>query len=93
MIIKSDPWKNIDQDDSFDEPESVFMYQGAIGVPKEGDERYRPRLFSPDKIKDVELLLDIKKGFQGKKVNYATLVIQFEHCIVTASLNSGKSKI
>ena len=93
MMIKSDPWKNIDQDDYFEEPESVFMFQGVIGIPKEGDERYRPRLFSADKIKDVQLLHDVKKCLKGKKVNYATLVIQFEHCIGTASLNSGKFKI
>lgn len=53
MMIKSDPWKHIDRDELFDEPESVFLFQGSIGIPKEGDERFRPRLFSPDKIKDV----------------------------------------
>ena len=35
-----------------------------------------------------------KKGSaKKKKNNYFTLVFQFEHCIGTASLNSGKFKI
>ena len=35
-----------------------------------------------------------KKSLKSKNANnYLTLVIQFEHCIGTASLNSGKFKI
>ena len=53
MVIKIDPWKNIDRDELFNEPESVFIFQGSIGLPRAGDERFKPRLFSADKIKDV----------------------------------------
>ena len=93
MVIKADPWKNIDKDELFDEPESVFAFQGSVAIPKGDDERFKPRLFSADKIRDVQLMHATKKGGKNKKSNYFTLVMQFEHCIGTASLNSGKFKI
>ena len=57
MVIKVDPWKNIDRAEIFDEPESVFNFQGSIGIPKDFEAPlFKPRLFSADKIRDVQLL-------------------------------------
>ena len=54
MVIKVDPWKNIDRAEIFDEPESVFNFQGSIGIPKDFEAPlFKPRLFSADKIRDV----------------------------------------
>ena len=76
MMIKVDPWKNIDRDELFEEPESVFLFQGSVGIPKGNDERLnKPKLFSADKIRDVQLMKAVKKGTKGKKNNFYTLVI------------------
>ena len=57
IMIKVDPWKNIDREEFFDEPESLFLFQGSVGIPKGSDERLsKPRLFSADKIRDVQLI-------------------------------------
>ena len=57
MVIKTDPWKNIDRDELFNEPESVFLFEGSVGIPKSSESHlFKPRLFSADKIRDVQLV-------------------------------------
>lgn len=56
MMIKIDPWKSIDREVNFNQPESVFLAVADINFPKDKDERFRPRLFTSDKIKDIQVL-------------------------------------
>ena len=72
------------------------MFHVNVSIPNDPtDERFRPRIFTADKIKDVQALqVETKdKTAKDNTITYITLVIQFEHCIATASLNSGKFKI
>jgi hypothetical protein len=61
MMIKIDPWKSIDRDSVFDEPESVYVAIADLTFPTEDDDRFRPRLFTADKIKDVQVLQESHK--------------------------------
>ena len=51
LMIELDPWKLIDRDQEFDEPETVFEF--AQNVSRAYDYFYYPRHFSSDKIRDV----------------------------------------
>ena len=53
-MLKLDPWKRIETNEPFLEPEALFMYDGHVQLPTENDEKiFKPRLFTADKIKDV----------------------------------------
>ena len=54
-MIRLDPWKRIDKDIPFDEPELVFRYNKKVNIPNNEtiDRSFKPKLFSPDKIKSV----------------------------------------
>ena len=88
MMIKLDPWKRIDKEKPFDEPESIFYYNGSVKLPVEGDELFEPKLFSADKIKNVLILRNEVDGFKQ-----VSLSVQFAHCIATTSLNTGTFEI
>ena len=55
MMIKLDPWKRIDKYTPFFEPESVFLFSGKVSLPTDVQD-FMPRLFSDDKIKNIQLL-------------------------------------
>ena len=56
LMIELDPWKNIDRKKPFNEPETVFEF--TENVSKEPDYFFFPRKFSPDKIRDVQILIN-----------------------------------
>ena len=54
MMIKLDPWKRIETKEvPFNEPESIFLFNGTVSLPKVGKEEFKPKLFTADKIKNV----------------------------------------
>ena len=68
----------------FDAPEQVYEFIGNVAQPPE--EKLKQRLYSQDKIKDIQLIVNESAQDSGSKMNIMTLVIQYEHCITTASI-------
>ena len=58
-------------------------------MPKKKDSIFKPKLYSPDKIRDVQLLENKIKD----KFSQITLSIQFSNCLVTSSLNTEKHEV
>ena len=56
MMIKLDPWKRIDRNEPFLEPESIFRFEGNVTLPNKEHENLLPKFFSDDKIKNIHLL-------------------------------------
>ena len=86
MAIKIDPWKRIDQDYVFDEPENVYIVDGNVNLPWNIKcEFFRPNLYDPAQIKRVLMLENVVE-----KIQQVTLSVQYNHCLVIASLNTGR---
>ena len=60
LMIELDPWKCINRDSPFNEPETVFEF--SENVSKEPDYFYFPKKYSPDKIRDVQILINSIHG-------------------------------
>ena len=56
QMIRLDPWKRIDKDKPFDEPETIFEYNSIVNFPTAKDDCFKPNLFSNDKLKNIMLL-------------------------------------
>ena len=52
-MIKVDPWKRIDRNKTFNQPESIFVYEGNVAAPPP---TASPREFSADKIRNIQFL-------------------------------------
>ena len=64
-MIELDPWKLIDRDKPFEELETIFEFQDNIS--KAPHHFAYPRHYSPDKIRDVQILVNsIKKNVSEK---------------------------
>ena len=85
-MIKADPWKRVECDMPFDLPESCFIFDGNVARPPV---TAHSREFSADKIRDIQIL----QNLSTEKTKIATLVIQYEHCIATASIKNNVFKI
>ena len=92
LMFKLDPWKRIDREEVFDLSESCFIFDGNVAQPYSSQEN--ARRFTGDKIKDIQLLYN-KTGDRSRdsSIILATLVIQYEHCIATASIKSNNFTI
>ena len=85
LMIRLDPWKRIDKETPFDEPETIFEYNEYVNLPTKKDECFKENLFTNDKLKNIMLLQNtIAKTCQ------ITLSLQYRHCILTTSLNTNK---
>ena len=51
LMIELDPWKHINREEPFDEPETVFEFSESVS--KASDYFDYPRHFSGDKIRDI----------------------------------------
>ena len=51
FMIELDPWKRIDRNEIFDQPESIFQFDGLVAKPMESFNE--PRYFSADKIRNA----------------------------------------
>ena len=55
-MIELDPWKCIDRNQVFNEPETIFEFKE--NVSKAHDYFCLPKHYSPDKIRDVQILVN-----------------------------------
>ena len=87
MMIKLDPWKRIDKDEPFCEPEDVYLFAGSVSLPGDRDKLKfeEPRHYSSDKIKNAKLLKNTVNNLQQY-----VLSIQYSNCLITSSLNTKK---
>ena len=85
-MIRLDPWRRIDKDKPFDEPETIFEFNATVILPTNDKyDCFKPNLFTNDKLKNVMLL----QNTIGKNCQI-TLSVQYRHCILTTSLNTQK---
>ena len=74
LMIEIDPWKPIDRERQFNEVETIFEFQDNIS--RSPQNFAYPRHYSPDKIRNVQILVKDKKGkFDKDHALIATLVI------------------
>ena len=66
----------------------MYLFEGDVAKPPD-DVNINPKLFSSDKIRDVQLIYNNPK----ENVVLSLLVVQFEHCIATASIKNNIFKI
>ena len=83
-MIELDPWKRIDRKVAFNQPETIFDFDGYVA--KAPDSFAKPTKFSADKIRNAQI---ITKRIEDNKITLVTLVIQYEDCIATAAVRSN----
>ena len=83
-MIAIDSWKRIDRSKPFNEPEQVYEFVGTVAQPP--PDKLKQRLYSQDKIKEVQLIVNEQTEETNSQLKMMTLVIQYEHCITTASV-------
>ena len=54
FMIELDPWKRMDRNVQFDQPESIFQFYGFVAKPV--DSQDEPRYFSADKIRSAQII-------------------------------------
>ena len=84
LFIYIDPWKDINYSEPFDVQENIFAVKNSsLFMPKND----LPCMYSADKIKSVFILTR-----ELKKVNIATLIVQFWHSIFTLSIDGSNTR-
>ena len=88
MVINIDPWRSLDQEKPFEFEASVKRYNREVLLPSQSAKSLDQRLFSGNMIQNVMLL-------QNKidKNDQIMLSVQYNHCLVTTSLNTTKCVI
>ena len=56
LMIRLDPWKRIDCEQPFNEPETIFQFNADVILPNRDHECFKPNLFTNDKLKNVMML-------------------------------------